>query len=237
METGSKLTAFIAIIICIFTMGSSIYIYSLLTGERDLREKAEEELGSVKAELGLIKKKNTQIANDLKEAQSLAARVVDEKRIINERVDELEEKLRSAEAATDEAAKLPDRLAKVTADKEEIEGELKAIREEKARLEIELKKKTGELPGGSVDVGTVDVHTGRRFSGKVLVVNKKYSFVVIDIGKEHGMEVGVDLILHRGTKFLGKVAVEKVYERMSAATLMIDWMKDEPHVGDGVKKY
>lgn len=130
----------------------------------------------------------------------------------------------------------PETTTKLTATSEELREELEAVRQEKRELERQIAQRTGGIPG-SVDVGEVKVATGRRFSGRVLVVNPKHNFVVIDVGKIHGLETGVVLIVHRANRFIGKARVIKVYEKMAAADLIADWMQDDVQVSDGVKKF
>lgn len=125
---------------------------------------------------------------------------------------------------------------KLTATDEELRTELAAVRQEKRELEREIAERTGKI-ADSVDVGQVRITTGRRFSGKVLVVNQKHNFIVIDIGKNQGLEKGEVLIVHRGNKFIGKTQIIKVYDKMAAADLVMDWMQDEVRVNDGVKKF
>jgi cell shape-determining protein MreC len=125
---------------------------------------------------------------------------------------------------------------KLTATNEELREELEEVRQEKRELERQIAERTGKIPG-SVDVGKVEVTTGRRFNGRVLVVNQKHNFVVIDVGKIHGLEKGVVLIVHRGNRFIGKAQVVKVYEKMAAADLVADWMQEDVQVSDGVKKF
>ncbi len=129
-----------------------------------------------------------------------------------------------------------DSSRKITATNEEFRTELTAVRQEKRELEMQIAERTGKIPD-SVGVGKVRITTGRRFSGKVLVVNQKHKFVVIDIGKNQGLEKVEVLIVHRGNKFIGKVQVIKVYDKMAAADLLMDWMQDQVQASDGVKKF
>lgn len=137
---------------------------------------------------------------------------------------------------SEEISSAPETTTKLTATSEELREELEAVRQEKRELERQIAQRTGGIPG-SVDVGEVKVATGRRFSGRVLVVNPKHNFIVIDVGKIHGLETGVVLIVHRGNRFIGKAQVIKVYEKMAAADLLADWMQDDVQVSDGVKKF
>jgi hypothetical protein len=118
----------------------------------------------------------------------------------------------------------------------DLERELEEVRAEKRELEIKHAALVGKQADG-VPVGKVRVTTGLRLKGKVLVVNDRYSFVVLDLGARDGVEQGMVLILHRGRKFIGKCQVSKVYNRMAAADLVLDWMKDEVLVGDGARKF
>jgi hypothetical protein len=120
------------------------------------------------------------------------------------------------------------------ASRAELERELEEARTEKAELE---KRHAALVSGGGVPIGEVRVTTGLRLKGKVLVVNDRYRFVVIDLGARDGVEKGMVLIVHRDKKFIGKCQVGKVYNRMSAADLVTDWMKDDVVVGDGVRKF
>jgi len=117
-----------------------------------------------------------------------------------------------------------------------LERELEEVRTEKRDLEMKYAALVGDKAEG-VPLGTVKVTTGLRLKGKVLVVNQRHSFVVIDLGARDGVEKGMVLVLHRGRKFLGKCQVEKVYNRMAAADLMLDWMQGEVVVNDSVRKF
>jgi len=118
----------------------------------------------------------------------------------------------------------------------DLERELDEVRAEKRELEIQHAALVGDKAGG-VPLGKVTVTTGLKLKGKVLVVNERHGFVVIDLGARDGVEKGMVLIVHRERKFVGKCQVEKVYNRMAAADLVLDWMKDEAQVGDGVRKF
>ncbi len=118
----------------------------------------------------------------------------------------------------------------------DLERELEEVRVEKRELEMKHAALLGEKAGG-VPLGKVKVVTGLKLKGKVLVVNQRHNFLVVDLGARDGVEKGMVLILHRGRRFIGKCQVEKVYNRMAAADLVLDWMKDEVQVSDGVRKF
>lgn len=53
--------------------------------------------------------------------------------------------------------------------------------------------------------------------GKVLIVNKEFNFVVINLGSKDKVSVGDEFLVSRGAKPIGDIKVEKVHEFMSAA--------------------
>jgi uncharacterized coiled-coil protein SlyX len=71
-------------------------------------------------------------------------------------------------------------------------------------------------------------------SGKVAAINKAWSFVVIDIGKDKNVSVGTELSVFRGETFIGKLRVVSVDANTSVADVLQDWTKQEIQVGDQV---
>jgi len=54
-------------------------------------------------------------------------------------------------------------------------------------------------------------------TGKVLIVNKEFNFVVINLGSKDKVSVGDEFLVSRSGKAIGDIKVEKVHEFMSAA--------------------
>ncbi|MDP2920988.1 MAG: hypothetical protein Q8O12_01275 [Candidatus Omnitrophota bacterium] len=55
--------------------------------------------------------------------------------------------------------------------------------------------------------------------GRVVTVNKDHNFVVIDIGKQDGVEIGNRFNVYRGGAFLGSVEVIQARDRIAAADI------------------
>jgi len=68
--------------------------------------------------------------------------------------------------------------------------------------------------------------------GEVLVVNKKFDFVVVSLGENNGIENGMDLEVYRDEQFLAALKVEKVHTNMSAAKIPPEWKKADIREGD-----
>jgi hypothetical protein len=72
-------------------------------------------------------------------------------------------------------------------------------------------------------------------SGQVVVVNREYDFIVMNVGKNHGLSIGQEFQVVRGNEVLGRVKVEKVYDELAAAAILPESQKDNIREGDTVK--
>ncbi|GEM_PF-1332423 len=72
-------------------------------------------------------------------------------------------------------------------------------------------------------------------NGQVMVVNREYDFIVMNLGKSHGLSIGQEFQIVRGAEVLGKVKVEKVYDELSAAAILPESRKDSIREGDTVR--
>src|SRR5439155_7644786 len=70
--------------------------------------------------------------------------------------------------------------------------------------------------------------------GKVVVVDPKYNFVVLDIGANKGVEPRGVLVVSRNSKLVAKVRVASVQPDRSIANIMPGWKLDQPMEGDQV---
>jgi myosin heavy subunit len=79
-----------------------------------------------------------------------------------------------------------------------------------------------------------DVLLPEGLRGKIIDVDPKYDFVVLDIGEDQGAkERGVMMVNHDG-KLLGKVRIKTVYKDRSIANILPDWKRGEINEGDEV---
>ncbi|MDD5506049.1 MAG: hypothetical protein PHR73_04785, partial [Candidatus Omnitrophica bacterium] len=140
-------------------------------------------------------------------------------------------------------------LNKAQDDVRSIKVQLRNINTEKARLEEKLKTLEGK---SDVELGKIVVSpesgqavqppaagsavAAQGLEGKVLVLNKEYNFVVINLGAKDGLAAGELFSVYRGNTYLGDVKVEKVQDVMSAAGFVADDVKNKVKEGDKVVK-
>jgi len=70
--------------------------------------------------------------------------------------------------------------------------------------------------------------------GKVIAVDPKYGFVVLNIGDEQGAKERGELMVGRNGKLIGKVQISRVEKDTCVATIMSAWKRGEIMEGDQV---
>jgi hypothetical protein len=70
--------------------------------------------------------------------------------------------------------------------------------------------------------------------GRVLAINEAYSFLVVDLGKVDGLEKDSSLIIRKGGKEVGTLAVMELRDVMSACNITNLKNGAKPEVNDEV---
>ncbi len=68
--------------------------------------------------------------------------------------------------------------------------------------------------------------------GKVLVVDPKWEFAVLDVGENQGVLKGGIMVIHRDSKLVGKIRVSTVMPDRCVANIMPGWSLGEIREGD-----
>jgi oligoribonuclease (3'-5' exoribonuclease) len=71
-------------------------------------------------------------------------------------------------------------------------------------------------------------------TGRILVVNPNWNFVVLDIGQAEGLVPNTELHVHRADQLVGKVRVSSVEENTAIANIVKDWEQKPVKEGDDV---
>ncbi len=195
------------------------------------------ETASIKEELeGKVEEMQT-------EAETLAAQIEEEKRAkeaallqlegVEETIDTLKEQV---ELEQKEKLSLASVLKKEKSENNQLSEQLDQLKLAKASLEEKLKN---VLKKRGVNLKKIVVKPDEegfvRPEGKILVVNREFDFVVINLGEKDGLEMGTILTVSRDGQTLAKVEVEKIYANMSAAIILPGTDKELLKEGDLVK--
>ena len=140
---------------------------------------------------------------------------------------DLETKLNQAQT---DARKTQAQLRELESQRVELETKVKNLETESQGVElgkIEVvpeasvsKAKTKRIPAPSPIVTEKKEKAAPAISaveGKVLVINKDYNFVVMNLGSKDGIKTGNTFAIYHNNKYVGDVKVEKVHDSMAAA--------------------
>jgi len=83
----------------------------------------------------------------------------------------------------------------------------------------------------SVELAPVVVKPQISVSGKVEVVNRKFNFIITNIGQDDGLKIGDVLNVYRDDRAIGLVRVEKLYDVLSASAIIEE--RDEMKIQEG----
>ena len=167
--------------------------------------KMEEKFKDISSQLDDMKQKSESEAMDLEAKKAELARLkVD---LENEKKEKLNisKKLDNLQLDYD---KVKRQVSMLTSDKTDLEKRVSELQE---RQSVNLDK---------IVVNSPETASKQLLQGKVLVVNKEYSFIVTDIGQDKNVQKGAKFDVMDGPKFLGKAEIDKVYDTMSSATVL-----------------
>ena len=172
--------------------------------------KFEEKAKEQSFQLEEVKQKSQSISIDLEAKKTELAKIkVD---LDNEKKEKLNisKKLDSLQSDYDKIKRDASRL---TNEKMDLEKRITELQEKQSVNLDKIVVNSDESDNSSQAVKPV-------MQGKVLVVNKEYSFIVTDIGQDKNVQKGVKFDVMDGAKFLGQAEIDKVYDTMSSATIL-----------------
>ena len=212
-----------------------------LTLQRTQQGKAavEDELGRTRKELSGSKE---ELASAVQAQETLTKSVEDREQEIARLTRDLDQTKGHTQQLQAQVSSLQserDAAKRQLADTETAKGELEAkVMELSDRPTVELGKVRVTSPGepsASSKAALAPVAIASAASGQVVVVNREYDFVVMNLGKNHGLNIGQEFQIVRDNQVLGKVKVEKVYDELSAAAILPESQKDNIREGDAIR--
>lgn len=222
--------------ICILSLGLVVGLFIIGEAEKDkriiaekrleeiIREKKdlEENLQQVQSAKQMVQKSLSEIKLKVDElvknfeqerltSDALRARLEGREKITRKLIDKLEyerigklELLKRLTESEQEQKRLSEQLVKLQETKEELEKKLEhALNRIQVELERVVVRPKAELPP------------------QVLVVNREFNFIIVNLGKGE-VEVGMILEIYRADELLAKTRVERVYQNMCSATIIPD---------------
>jgi len=203
--------------------------------ERSAKTKALAELKSTKSDLESTKTKLGETETQLASAKSQAE--AENKRANGLKVDlektrqdfnESQQKLARWGEIPLDPSQVKELIASeknLRAGNDVLKEELRIVVKANARLTNMIAELTGGIEDPPLPAG---------LKGKVLIVDPKWNFVVIDIGEKQGLVNRGVLMVSRGSKLVAKVRVKSMEAEKSIANIMPGWKLGEIMEGDQV---
>jgi myosin heavy subunit len=217
-----------------------------LISQRDEEHKyrgiAETDLASTKKELNKTKTDLTQTQEQLAESNAQRDKAVATATAQSKRADDLSNKLAAATQQRDDAqnqlaaykttgltAEQVSKLAKTLKDSQDA---ILALNDEKTVLEHvrdRLKARLAKYEGPDTEI-----KLRADLKGKILVVDPKWDFVVLNVGEDQGVIQDGQLLVSRDGKLVAKVIVRSVDKNRCIANVIPGWKLGQVFEGDEV---
>jgi hypothetical protein len=217
-----------------------------LVAQRDDEKSAKEATNAVLVATQTTLKKTqadlTQTKQDLADTQADRDKQIARADEQTKRADELSDKLTKVTQDRDEAQNslaaykatelTPEQVFKLAKDLKNAREEVAVVNGEKVILLHTIGRLTNEL---AKYVGPDQfVKLPAELHGKILVVDPKWDFVVLNIGEDQGLISQGELLVSRQGKLVAKVIVRSVEKDRSIANLVPGWKLGEMIEGDEV---
>jgi hypothetical protein len=217
-----------------------------LTQQRDTENTAKKDaltkLATTEKNLAKTKSDLAQSQQDLSDTKGERDKAVARAEAQSKRADDLSAKLARATQERDDAqnelasfkiiglspeqiVKLNKTLKDARTEIEAINGEKTLLEHQKARLQTRLDRYEGT---------NAFVMLRANLHGKILVVDPKWDFVVLNIGDDQGVLPDGEMLVSRDGKLVAKVIVRSVQKDRSIANIVPGWKLGEPVEGDEV---
>jgi hypothetical protein len=112
---------------------------------------------------------------------------------------------------------------KLTGENNGLKQENKVLGRQLTQLKAELDLLTGRIDKVPLPAG---------LKGKIIAVDPKYEFVVLDIGETQGVLKRGEMLINRSGRLVAKVRILSVEPNRCVANVLPDWKQGEPMEGD-----
>jgi predicted RNase H-like nuclease (RuvC/YqgF family) len=123
-----------------------------------------------------------------------------------------------------------EQIAAMIVENKKLLGENNGLKEENKVLGRQLTQTKAEL---GLLTGTIDkVPLPPGLKGKIIAVDPKYEFVVLNIGESQGVLKRGEMLINRSGRLVAKVRILSVEPNRCVANILPDWKQGEPMEGD-----
>jgi hypothetical protein len=209
--------------------GKLVSLNNRLAAQIAAREKAETDLVGARQEANKTLIALTRTANALETKSAQVSAQDDQIAKLTSHTKKLQEEWDNAQAelAAYKSLMTPEQVANAAKQINTLENSLATVNEENALLVRRVKSLQKYLPGY-----VCTVRLPPDLSTKVLAVDPKWRFVVLDAGEDQGVFERGELLVSRGGKLVAKIRVSRVEKNRCIANVMDGWALSELMEGD-----
>lgn len=210
--------------------------------QRDAKVQAQNDLAATKKTLAATQGELKQTQQDLADAKAAEKKAEDTATAQTKRADDLADKLAKATTDRDDAqAKLAaytasgmssEQVAHMARDLRDAQEAIAVANDEKLVLTRTVKRLENKLNEYLNPDYVVKLRPDLR--GKVVVVDPKWDFVVLNIGEDQGVVEDGELLVSRDGKLVAKVIVRTVQKDRCIANIVPGWKIGDVYEGDMV---
>ncbi len=196
--------------------------------------KTKKNLKETTAKLESTEKELTQTKSDLDTANTKVADLTKKSDDLSAKLAKTSSDLDDAQAKLQQWSGLPDPplIRGIIADLEKSRKANEALIGENKLLAAKVTE--WENRWNSYFQGEAEVILPKGLRGKILAVDPKYDFVVLNIGEDQGAKERGVMMVDRDGKLLGKVRIKSVSKDRCVANIMPNWQNGEVMEGDEV---
>ena len=245
-----RISLIVAIAAALFVSGWNIVkvrekittLISQRDDERGKKQQALSDFSKAKAELTKSQDALKQATQEMADAKSEREKAVATAAMQIKRADELSDKLTKTTQERDDSQNqlaaykatgiTSDQVGKLSRTLKEAQEAVEIVNEEKLVLQRALTRLQARLAKYEGPAPTIRLRADLR--GKILVVDPKWDFVVLNIGQDQGVLEDGELLVSRDGKLVAKVIVRSIEKDRCIANVVPGWKLGEMIEGDEV---
>lgn len=144
--------------------------------------------------------------------------------------------------AREELKKAQTKLNELVSKKAELETKIKDLEEQAKKVELGTivvdSGASSDMPATQMNMPDAKeaqaAPLGVQLEGKILVLNKEYNFVVINLGSKDGIKIGDLFSVYHENQYLGDVTIGKIHDAMASGDFDSQEIKNKVREGDKV---
>lgn len=223
-----------------------------LDDETAAKEQSEKMINDLKTDLSQQKMLKAELEKQFNQSRNDLIKVQNQIKDLESQKNDLEVKLKEMEEKYQEGIELgkivvtsPSGLTAAEVIPEPVQVQVEPVQAEPVKIKsvkfkknkaVKFEKEIVEKAPAIDKIEEVRADSPAGQKGSILVVNKDYNYVVINLGNEEGVRLGDLFSIYHKNKYIGDVKVAKVHDSLSAADFVMPEIKDKINEGDVVVK-